>query len=460
MYRSIHKIHFVGIGGIGMSGIAEVLCNMGYKISGSDLRDTAVTKRLALMGCRIFTGHSPDNVEGCDVVVISSAIKGENPETDAAHRLMIPVIPRAEMLAELMRMKYGIAVAGAHGKTSTTSMIAQVLDHGGLDPTVVIGGRLARIDSNAKLGKGEFMVAEADESDGSFLKLSPTIAVLTNIDREHMDHYEDMDEVKSAFLSFINKVPFYGASVLCMDDPVIQDILPKAERRLITYGTGSQADYTASSISYSTFFSEFTVLYKGDELGKIKLNVPGRYNVRNCLASIAVAGDLGIPFCKTKEALEDFSGADRRFQLKGNVCGILVIDDYGHHPTEIMETLKAARGGWERNRIIAVFQPHRYTRVSDLFNEFCKTFYHADIVVVTDIYPAGEKPIEGLDGRSVYQGIKEHGHKNVQYINDFNDIPDILADDLKSGDIVITFGAGNIYLAGEELVRILKEKEK
>ncbi len=458
MYRSIHKIHFVGIGGIGMSGIAEVLCNLGYEISGSDLKESAVTKRLELLGCRVFKGHSAENVNGSDVVVVSSAIRSENPEVSLALRMAIPVIPRAEMLAELMRMKYGIAVAGSHGKTSTTSMIAQVLDHGGLDPTVVIGGRLGKIDSNAKLGKGDYMVVEADESDGSFLKLSPTVAVLTNIDREHMDHYRDMEEVKSAFLSFVNKVPFYGASVLCMDDPVVQDILPQADRRLITYGTGSQADYVAYSISYSSFFSEFMVSYKGDELGKIKLNVPGRFNVKNCLASIAVAGDLGVPFEVIKESLEDFSGADRRFQLKGDIENILVIDDYGHHPTEIMETLKAARRGWEQRRIVAVFQPHRYSRVKDLFNEFCKSFYDADIVIVTDIYPAGESPIDGINGESVYQSIKDYGHKNTQFVASLDDLPDFLVELVQAGDMVITFGAGNVNWAGEELVRKLEKK--
>ncbi len=454
MYKKFQHIHFVGIGGIGMSGIAEVMINLGYRVSGSDLKETEITRRLMGLGCRVFIGHKEEHLNQCDLVILSSAVKQDNPEIIAAKQKGIPVIPRAEMLAELMRLKYGIAVAGAHGKTTTTSMIATILAHGGIDPTVVIGGRLDSLGSNAKLGQGDFLVAEADESDGSFLKLSPAIAVVTNIDHEHLDHYGDIERIKETFIQFINKVPFYGLAILCLDDDNIPDLIPRVEKRYTTYGLSPQADIQAKDLSFQELGSTFMVVIGGKELGPCTIRMPGRHNVYNALAALATALELEIPFPIAREALEGFSGVERRFQIKGNTNDILIVDDYGHHPTEIRMTLTAAKEGWGR-RLIVVFQPHRYSRTHALFNEFLTAFYQADVLVVTDIYPAGEDEIEGVHASRLYEGIRERGHKDCIYISEKEKIPAYLIDRLNPGDMVITLGAGDIWRVGEALIERL-----
>jgi UDP-N-acetylmuramate--alanine ligase len=454
--RGVRNIHFVGIGGIGMSGIAEVLLNLGYHVSGSDSRESETTRRLRALGGKIEIGHRAENLGAADVVVVSSAIRGPNPEVAAAKSRAIPVIPRAEMLAELMRLKYGVAVAGSHGKTTTTSMIATVLGHVGLDPTVVIGGKLNALGTNAKLGKGELFVAEADESDGSFLKLSPTIAVVTNIDPEHMDHYQTFANLKNAFVDFVNKVPFYGLAVLCLDHEVIQEIIPRVEKRYVTYGLATQADYQANAISYSGFETSFEVIRGRKSYGRVKLRMPGEHNVYNALAAIAAAEELEIPFEKAAEALETFQGIDRRFTVRGEEKGVLVVDDYGHHPAEIKATLAGARSGFDR-RIIVVFQPHRYSRTQLCFNDFVKAFYRADMLVVTDIYAAGEDPIPGVTSEGLYKGIRDHGHKNVHFVPKLDDVVPFLAQTVKPGDVVITQGAGDITTLGQKLLSRLRE---
>jgi UDP-N-acetylmuramate--alanine ligase len=456
MYRrgKIQHIHFVGIGGIGMSGIAEVLLNLGYTISGSDLKETEVTRRLQMLGCEIAYGHRKENVKEADVVVVSSAVRPDNPEVRVAEERLIPVIPRAEMLAELMRMKVGIAIAGTHGKTTTTSLIASVLAAGGLDPTVVIGGRLNSIGSNAKLGQGEFLVAEADESDGSFVKLMPTIAVVTNIDPEHLDHYSGIDEIREAFLNFINQIPFFGLAVLCLDHPNIQSLLPRLKKRFVTYGLTTQADFQAKEISFDGLYTTFDVLQRQRELGRLKLRMPGLHNVYNALATVAAAFELDIPFQVIQETLSEFSGIQRRFQIKGEKKGVLVVDDYGHHPVEIMATLKAARTGWKR-RIVAVFQPHRYTRTQALFQDFLTAFYDANVLLLTEIYPAGEDRMEGVEAKALYEGLREHGHKDVTFLSDKKEIVDHLLRIVTPGDLVITLGAGDIWQVSEELVKRL-----
>jgi UDP-N-acetylmuramate--alanine ligase len=448
MYGKIRKIHFVGIGGIGMSGIAEVLLNLGYRVSGSDLRESEITRRLAALGGEIAYGHAAENLCEADVVVTSTAVKEDNPEVLEAHRQLVPVIPRAEMLAELMRMKYGVAVAGTHGKTTTTSMVATVLSHGGIDPTVVIGGRLDSIGSNAKLGQGKFLVAEADESDGSFMKLTPTIAVVTNVDADHLDYYRDLQEIRETFIGFINKVPFFGLAVLCLDDPNIQNLIPEVKKRFVTYGLASQADLSATDIEHREMSTSFTVCCRGERLGRLSIAMPGRHNVLNALAAVAVAMELEIPFATIAEAFQDFGGVQRRFQIKYRNSDVMVVDDYGHHPAEIRVTLAAARSGWDR-RVVAVFQPHRFSRTRALFDEFVTAFYQADHLVVTDIYAAGEQPIEGVDGRSLAEGIRGHGHKDVHYISDFDQVVNHLQDTVKPGDLVITLGAGNVWQIGE-----------
>lgn len=458
MYGKIRKIHFVGIGGIGMSGIAEVLLNLGYRVSGSDLRESEITQRLVDLGGEIAYGHAPENVLEADVVVTSTAVKTDNPEVLEAHRQLVPVIPRAEMLAELMRMKFGIAVAGTHGKTTTTSMVATVLSHGGIDPTVVIGGRLDSIGSNAKLGQGKFLVAEADESDGSFMKLSPTIAVVTNVDADHLDYYRDLDEIKETFVSFINKVPFYGLAVLCLDDQNIQNLIPEVKKRFVTYGLTTQADFNAIDIVHREQRTCFTVCHKGEKLGRLSICMPGRHNVLNALAAVVVAVELEIPFATIIEAFQDFCGVQRRFQIKYQQDGIMVVDDYGHHPAEIQVTLAAARSGWDK-RIIAVFQPHRYSRTQALFEEFLTAFYQADHLVVTDIYAAGEQPIDGIDGLALAEGIRGHGHKDVHFIPDIHQVIEHLQNTVRPGDMVITLGAGNIWQAGEVFARHCKEQK-
>jgi UDP-N-acetylmuramate--alanine ligase len=453
--RKIQHIHFVGIGGIGMSGIAEVLLNLGYHISGSDLKETEVTRRLQALGCDISYGHRKENVKEADVVVVSSAIRNGNPEVEVAEQRLISVIPRAEMLAELMRMKYGVAIAGTHGKTTTTSLIATVLAAGGLDPTVVIGGRLNSIGSNARLGQGEYLVAEADESDGSFLKLMPTIAVVTNIDPEHLDYYHGIEEIKETFLGFLDKIPFFGLAVLCLDHPNIQSLIPRLKKRFTTYGLTTQADFQAKEIVFEGLSTSFDVIHHHQEIGRLKIRMPGLHNVYNSLATLATAFELDIPFKTVQETLRDFSGIQRRFQIKGEKKGILIVDDYGHHPVEIMATLEAARSGWER-RIVAVFQPHRYTRTQALFQEFLTAFNDADILIVTDIYPAGEDRIEGVEAKALVEGIREYGHKDVTYIPDKKEIVDHLLRIVTQGDLVITLGAGDIWQVSDELVKRLE----
>jgi UDP-N-acetylmuramate--alanine ligase len=458
MYFKKYHIHFVGIGGIGMSGIAELLINLGYKVSGSDNAPSDITRRLQRLGGTIFEGHSGEQITGADVVVTSSAIGLENPEVIAAEQASIPVIPRAEMLAELMRLKYSVAIAGAHGKTSTTSIVAQVLDKGGLDPTVVIGGKLKSIDTNALLGQGDFIVAEADESDGSFLKFSPTIAVITNIDREHLDFYPDLTAIKEVFLHFIDRIPFYGLAVLCLDDESIQDLIPKIKKRFTTYGMSTQADFQARDVTFEGQKTRFNLYHFGARLGEIALNLPGVHNVRNAMASIAVGHELNIPFSLIQKALETLEGVQRRMEIKGDAKGITIVDDYGHHPTEIKITLQTIRVSWPDRRIVVVFQPHRYTRTQALYDDFTRSFYQSDMLVVLPIYPAGEKRIEGIDSDRLSKGIRAHGHKDVIYMEDFESTALYLKETLKAGDILLTLGAGDVWKIGEE-IRNVKESE-
>lgn len=452
-FKKIQQVHMVGIGGSGMSGIAEVLVNLKYAVTGSDLKRSPVTDRLEKLGARIAEGHAADNVRGAEVVVISSAVKPDNPEVVEAVRLKIPVIARAEMLAELMRLKYGIAVAGTHGKTTTTSMIATVLEHGRFDPTVVIGGRLNVYGSNAKLGRGEFMIVEADESDSSFLLLSPTMAVVTNIDMEHMDHFGSLGQLHDAFVQFMNKVPFYGAAIVCVDDPGVQAVLNRLTRRFITYGATAQGDYVLSHVHQQGRETTFRVQHRGETHGPIHLAVPGAHNALNAVAAIAVAQDMGMEWDAIVPAIEGFQGADRRFQLKGEARGVLVIDDYGHHPTEVKATLAAARAGWDDRRLVVLFQPHRFTRTQLLFDQFCGAFHQADVLVVTEIYPAGEEPIEGVSGERLAQGIRRFGHKSVHYRPDLENAVDLLTEIVREGDMVLTLGAGSVTQAGAELLR-------
>jgi UDP-N-acetylmuramate--alanine ligase len=456
MYRKKYHIHFVGIGGIGMSGIAELLLNLGYKVSGSDLKASDITQRLEKLGGIIFEGHAENQIAGADVVVVSSAVDSVNPELIAARQTSTPVIPRAEMLAELMRLKYSVAIAGAHGKTSTTSMVAAVLGRGNFDPTVVIGGKLKSIGSNALLGQGDFIVAEADESDGSFLKMSPTIAVVTNIDREHLDYYRDLDDIKTAFLKFIGRVPFYGLAVLCLDNEPIQDLIPKIQKRYTTYGMSTQADLQATNVIFENFKSRFTLQQQGKPLGEIRLNLPGIHNVYNSMASVAVGIELGIPFKTIKNALETLQGVQRRLEIKGEINGITVVDDYGHHPTEIKTTLQAATECWPDRRKVVVFQPHRYTRTKALFDDFTRAFYQSDVLLVLPIYAASEKKIPGVNSGSICEGIREHGHKEVICKDSLTGAISDLKELLKPGDVLLTLGAGDVWKVGEEILTKLK----
>jgi UDP-N-acetylmuramate--alanine ligase len=460
MFRQIQHVHFVGIGGIGMSGIAEVLVNLGFRVSGSDQKRSSVTDRLQQMGVAFAEGHSGENIGDAQVVVRSTAVRDDNPEIISAQHRSIPVIPRAEMLAELMRLKpHSVAVAGSHGKTTTTSMVATVLGHAGLDPTIVVGGVVGAFGSNAHLGKSDLMVVEADESDRSFLMLTPTIAVVTNIDREHMDYYHDMDDVRSCFTSFVNKVPFYGASVLCLDDPNVQAIIPHVERRRMTYGLSAQADISAHGIRYDqSFGSIFTVWRSGNTVGEIKLRVPGLHNVYNSLAAIAVGFELDVPFEQIAEALGSFTGAGRRFQYKGEVGEVLVIDDYGHHPTEIKATLAAAKIGSGGRRIVVLFQPHRYSRTHDLMEEFARSFNNADSLFISDIYAANEEPIEGVTAETLTEAIKRFGHKDVRHIGGLENAPMTLRDHVQAGDLVLTLGAGTVSRVSEQLLELLRER--
>ena len=449
MYQKKYHIHFVGIGGIGMSGIAELLLNLGYKVSGSDLRPSDITERLQSLGGMVFEGHAAEQISGADVVVVSSAIDKSNPEVSAALKASVPVIPRAEMLAELMRLKYSIAVAGAHGKTTTTNLVAAVLAGGGLDPTVVIGGKLKSIGSNALLGQGDYIVAEADESDGSFLKYSPAIAVVTNIDREHLDFYKDLDDIKEVFLSFIDRIPFYGLAVLCLDNEAVQDLIPRIRKRFITYGTSPQADLQALDMDCKGLSSKFKVVYQGETLGAINLSLPGEHNVYNSMAAIVVGLELGISFKQIKSVLEKVEGVQRRLEIKGAARGATVLDDYGHHPTEIKTTLTALSQGWPGKRKVVVFQPHRYTRTQALFDDFARSFYQADVLLVMPIYAASENPIEGVDSRALCQSIQAHGHKDVRFVEDMDAAVAALVEMVTPEDVVLTLGAGNVYQVGE-----------
>jgi UDP-N-acetylmuramate--alanine ligase len=455
MLEKKHRVHFIGIGGIGMSGIAEVLLNLGYVVTGSDLQESEATRRLRALGAQVFIGHQEANLSSDpSVAVISTAVKYSNPEVLEARRRQIPVIPRAEMLAELMRMKFGIAVAGSHGKTTTTSMVAAVLSAAGLDPTMVIGGRLHMLGSNAKMGQGEILVAEADESDGSFLLLTPTIAVVTNIDREHMDFHQSMERLNESFLSFINKVPFYGLAVLCLDDASVRGLMPKVKKRFTTYGLSSEAEFSAQDLNLKPAGAEFTALRGGKALGKVRLHLPGRHSATNALAAVAVAHELEIPFSHVANALDGFTGIHRRFEIKGETKGVLVIDDYGHHPAEIRATVGAIRDSWKRP-LTVIFQPHRYSRTRDLFEDFLAAFEGADRLVLTEIYPAGEDPIAGISGETLYQAIKRKGHLEVEFIPDKSEIANHLAGKLRAGDIVVTLGAGDIYKVADALVEAL-----
>jgi len=456
MFKRYQHIHFVGIGGVGMSGIAEVLLNMGYRVTGSDQRRGEAVERLEQLGAKVFVGHDPANVAGAHVVVYSSAVARDNVEVAEARARQTPVIPRAEMLAELMRLKYAIAVAGTHGKTTTTSLIASVLAEGRLDPTVVVGGRIRSLGSNARLGQGEYMVAEADESDGSFLRLTPTMAVVTTIDAEHLDYYGTLERVSEAFLAFVNKVPFYGAAVLCLDQPNVQLLIPRVEKRIITYGLESAADLTAHRLTLSGLTARFEVLHRGQALGECLLRVPGRHNVLNAMAAIAVGLDLEIPFVTIQRGLAEFSGVQRRFQVRGESRGVLVVDDYGHHPAEVRATLAAAKAGFDR-RVVTVFQPHRYTRTLHLRQEFLTAFNQSDTLVVMDIYPAGEAAIAGVSGQDLADAIRAHGHRDVVYLgSDRERILAHLEDVLRSGDLVLTLGAGDVGQLGQALLERLE----
>ena len=459
MFRPFQHIHFVGIGGIGMSGIAEVLANLGFRVSGSDQKKSEVTAHLEELEVEVTEGHLAENVGDAHVVVRSTAVRDDNPEIIEARRRSIPVIPRAEMLAELMRMKpYTVACAGSHGKTTTTSMVATVLGTAGLDPTFVVGGIVRTYRANARLGKSELMVVEADESDRSFLMLTPMIAVVTNIDREHMDYYHDMEDVRRCFTDFVNKVPFYGAAVLCLDDPHVQAVIPKVERRRVTYGLSAQADISGHDITYDqSFGSSFTVLRGIDVLGKVNLHVPGKHNVYNSLAAIAVGLELDVPFDTIAHALSEFGGTDRRFQFKGDEKGVTVVDDYGHHPTEIKATLSAARMGAPHRRIVVLFQPHRYSRTADLMDEFASAFNNADVLLVTDIYAASEVPIEGINAEVLTGRIKSYGHKNAEYIGGLEGAAESLRSIVREGDLVITLGAGSVHRAGDQLLALLRD---
>jgi UDP-N-acetylmuramate--alanine ligase len=462
VFERFRTIHFVGIGGIGMSGIAEVLHNLGYEVTGSDLRESETTERLRGLGIKVYIGHKRGNIDNAHVVVTSSAVSGTNSEVVEAKERNVPVIPRAEMLAELGRLKYGILVAGAHGKTTTTSLVSTILGHAGFDPTVVIGGKLAATGSNARLGRGEFIVAEADESDGSFLKLSPTIAVVTNIDREHMDFFKNMDTLKGAFLSFINKVPFYGLSILCRENEYIRELLPKVHRRYVTYGFSDDADIVATNLRKGFMSVTFDVTFKGQNLGSFFIPMPGSHSVLNSLASIAASLELKVGIDQIREALKGFSGIQRRFEFKGEAGGVKFFDDYGHHPAEIRSTLRAAKeslvgSGVKGGRLVVLFQPHRYTRTRDLIKEFGSSFPDADVLCITDIYPAGEKPIEGVNPGALLQAIKDNGHADVTYVAGKDSLLTMLARKLKRDDLFITIGAGDVWKIGEELLKRMKE---
>ncbi len=460
MFRQVKNIHFIGIGGIGMSGIAEVLCNLGFAVSGSDIKRSKNTDRLeTLFGAQIYEGHAAENIRDAEVVVYSSAVKEDNPEVVEAKNRSIPVIPRAEMLAELMTLKpYSVAVSGTHGKTSTTSMVATILGHAGIDPTTVVGGIVDTLGSNARLGQSEWFVTEADESDRSFLMLYPTIAVVTNIDKEHMESYKGMDDVVQCFTDFVNKVPFYGAAIICLDDPNVQLLIPNIKRRRVTYGLTAQADISAHDIVYDDNFGSSFSVWRGDKvLGNMTLPVPGLHNVYNALAATAVALELNVPFEIIAEAFIKFKNANRRFQFKGEARGITVVDDYGHHPTEVVATLAAARNSSGGKRTVVVFQPHRYSRTKELMDEFVVAFNNADVLYVLDIYAASEQPIEGISAEVLTENIKRFGHKNVYYIGDIDTAVARVVPDLQAGDLVITLGAGSVTRLSDDILAALSQ---
>jgi len=455
--RIIKKIHFVGIGGIGMSGIAEIMLNRGFEISGSDMSESENTERLRELGIKISIGHSAENLSDCDVLVYSSAVNRDNNEVKEAIERNIPVIKRSEMLAETMRMKYGIGIAGTHGKTTTTSMVGLVLTEAEIDPTIIVGGKLSGLGgTNARLGNSDYIVVEADEFDRTFLSLTPSIAAITTLESEHLDTYKDLDDIKGAFIQFANKVPFFGFVILCLDEPALQDIIPLINKKIITYGLTHQADVRAIDITHNQFETSFTVVYKGEELGRITLNIPGTHNVKNSLVAVTVAKELGVDFSVIKDALESFSGVYRRFETKYK-NDILVVDDYAHHPTEISATLSGIRNGWKR-RLVAVFQPHLYSRTKDFYAEFGRAFLDSDIFICTDVYPAREEKIEGISGELVANAAKSYGHKNVFYEPDKEKLPDFLLQLEKKGDIIVTLGAGDIWKYGEEFINLYTEK--
>jgi len=453
MFSSIRKLHFVGIGGIGMSGIAEILVDQGFTVTGSDRAANENTERLQALGVAVAIGHAAANLApDADALVYSSAVGSDNPEVVEAHRRKIPVIRRAEMLAEVMRLKYGIGIAGTHGKTTTTSMVSLVLMEGGIDPTVIVGGRLRGLaGSNARLGRGEFIVVEADEFDRSFLSITPTIAVLTTLETDHLDCYRDLDDIKSAFIQFAAKVPFYGFVVLCMDEPALQEIMPKIKKKIVTYGLNGQADLQAVNIVHRQSRTTFTVVRDGSDLGEVELQIPGVHNVQNALAAIAVGLELGVPFAQVKAGIAKFTGVFRRWEVKAELEGITVIDDYAHHPTEIRATLAGAKAGWRR-RVVCVFQPHLYSRTRDFYDDFGRAFFNADVLVVTDVYPAREEPIQGVTGELIANAAKEYGHKQVHYVADKKEVPGYLMNLVRPGDMVITMGAGDIWKFGEEFI--------
>ncbi len=472
MFERYRIIHFVGIGGIGMSGIAEVLHNLGYEVTGSDMKESETTSRLRNLGVKVYIGHRAEHVDDAHVLVISSAVSPDNPEVIEAGKKSVPVIPRAEMLAELARLKYGVLVAGAHGKTTTTSLISAIFARAGLDPTIVIGGRLKATGANARLGQGAFLVAEADESDGSFLKLSPTIAVVTNIDREHMDFFKTIEALKEAFLSFINKVPFYGTAVVCIENEQLRELLPSVHRRYLAYGLTPEAQLYADTIQRGFLSVSFNAIYKGKNIGTFDLPAPGTHNLLNCLAAIGVALILKIDVRIIKDALREFSGIQRRIELKGEAEGVLIFDDYGHHPTEIRATLKALKEGLQirhqlsengeqkEGRLIVLFQPHRYTRTKDLIDDFSGAFSDADMLVVLDIYPAGEQPIEGVTAETLLDKIRNTGHKNAFFKKDSGEATQYIIAAVQKGDIVLTLGAGNVWKAGDTILETLRAQEK
>lgn len=461
IFGRTRHIHMVGIGGIGMSGIAEILLQKGYKVTGSDGNITDTTHRLQELGARVYHGHDEKHIDGADVVVYTSAVKAEeNIETRTAMNRQIPVIKRAEMLAELMRMKYGVGVAGTHGKTTTTTLIGHVIQDGSFDPTIIVGGRVHSFDkTNAVVGKGDIIVVEADEFDRTFLRLSPSLAIITNIEAEHLDIYEDLDDVKNAFIEFANKVPFYGAVIVCLDDPVVRSIIPDIERRTLSYGFTPQAKIRAVNLEKEEFTTTFTVLREENELGKIELQAPGDHNVKNALAAVATGLELEIPFEKIASGLERYKGVFRRFQLKIDRGDIMVIDDYAHHPTEVQATLLATRNGWPDRRIVAVFQPHLYSRTQKMYKEFGLSFFDAEVLVITDIYPSREEPIEGVTGKLISDTAEQFGHRDVHYIEEKTKLAAKLKEIVRPGDIVITMGAGDIYQYGEQYVETLKEEE-